>query len=211
MAVAGHHDVGGFQVAMDDARLVRPRERLGDFDRKLDAARWRDRPALEQRTERLAAHQLHHDERQVVDVRDVVDDGDVRVFKCGGGARFLHESGAAHRIGDKRRRQHLDGDIAIKARVAGAIDLAHSSNADCLDNLVRSQPPARYKMGRNNRNPDADTSKGRRRDSGPFEHVPGLVVCRQQRFNLLPRCFVADCCGQKARALLSSKCGGVSD
>ncbi len=40
------------------------------------------------------------------------------------------------------RRQHLDGDLAVEAAVARAIDLAHTAGADGGDDLVRAEPSA---------------------------------------------------------------------
>ena len=41
------------------------------------------------------------------------------------------------------RREYLDGDDAIEASVAGAINLSHAAGADGGLNLVRSEPISR--------------------------------------------------------------------
>ena len=43
----------------------------------------------------------------------------------------------------KVTRQDLDGDDAVKASVAGAIDLSHAASADGRLDLVRSEPAPR--------------------------------------------------------------------
>ena len=52
------------------------------------------------------------------------------MIERGGGARLLLETPQAVRVGGKRCRQNLDGDVAVQARVARAIDLAHAAGAE---------------------------------------------------------------------------------
>ncbi len=53
-----------------------------------------------------------------------------------GGARFLFEAHQPLAIARDEPRQHLDGHIAAEARVLGAIDGAHSTLADHLNNAI---------------------------------------------------------------------------
>ena len=57
----------------------------------------------------------------------------------GDGLRLALEARAAIRIVGERRRQDLDGDVAVEPRIAGAIDLAHAARADGAEHLVRSK------------------------------------------------------------------------
>ena len=57
----------------------------------------------------------------------------------GDGLRLALESGEAFGIGGDRSRQDLDRDVAIEARVAGAIHLAHTAGAERLQDLVAAE------------------------------------------------------------------------
>jgi len=59
--------------------------------------------------------------------------------ESGGGASFLGEALQAVRIGGETRGENLDGDIAIQAGVAGAVDFAHAASADGGLNVVRAE------------------------------------------------------------------------
>ena len=70
---------------------------------------------------------------------DVVNGADVWVVQGGDGSRFLLEALPRLRVGRERAREHLDGNRAIEARVARAIDLAHAAGPDWGDDLVRTK------------------------------------------------------------------------
>jgi len=57
-----------------------------------------------------------------------------------GGARLLLEPANPIGIGGERRRQYFHGDIAIEPGIASAIDLAPPASANCVQDLVRSEP-----------------------------------------------------------------------
>ena len=50
--------------------------------------------------------------------------------------RLALEAGEGVRVAGQRRRQDLDRDLALEARVAGAKDFAHSSGAEHRQNFV---------------------------------------------------------------------------
>ena len=58
------------------------------------------------------------------------------------GARLAFESGAPFGVGGDVGRQDLDGDVAAEARVARAIDFAHSPRAERTDDFVRTETGA---------------------------------------------------------------------
>ena len=62
LAVRRELDVGGLQVAVDDALLVRLLERLGDLLRDRERLVDRDRAALQPLGEVLAGDELHREE-----------------------------------------------------------------------------------------------------------------------------------------------------
>ena len=59
-------DVGGLQVAVDDALLVRGLERLGDLPRDRQRLGERHRAARDVRREVLALDELHHERANAV-------------------------------------------------------------------------------------------------------------------------------------------------
>ena len=76
---------------------------------------------------------------------DVVDGGDVRVVQDAGGLGLLLEAAQAVGIGGEGRRQHLDRDLARKARVLRPIHLTHPPGADLAEDLVGTELRARGK------------------------------------------------------------------
>ena len=91
----------------------------------------------------LPAHVLHHDEIVAVGRLDFVNRDDVRVIERRGGVRFLDKPATAILVADAVRRQHLDRDLAVEPRIAGAIHLAHPTGADEREDLVRPECRAR--------------------------------------------------------------------
>ena len=87
----------------------------------------------------LPGHELHHDEVDALGRLDLVDGDDVRVVEGGGGARLLHEAGAAGLVRQPLGGQHLDRHLAAEARVAGAVHLAHAARAEGPEDLVRAE------------------------------------------------------------------------
>jgi hypothetical protein len=53
-----------------------------------------------------------------------------------GGTRLLLESAQTLFVYRESMRQHLDGDLTPKARVAGAIDLAHPAGTERCQDLI---------------------------------------------------------------------------
>ena len=96
-AVAGDHDVGRLDVAVDDAVGVRSRKRGGDLSTRLERRRHRQGALREDPIERRPLDELHGDEGRARLLVDVVDRDDVRVVEGGGRARLLHEPACGNR------------------------------------------------------------------------------------------------------------------
>ena len=122
-------DVAGFQIAMRDALLVRGFERVGDLFGNGQRFIEGNRALFDALRQRLTLHQFHH---QVVGA-DVVERADVGVIQGSDRAGFRLEALA------EAFRRNFDGDIAAKARVVGAIHLAHPARADGREDLVRAE------------------------------------------------------------------------
>ena len=117
-------DVGRLQVAMDDAFLVRGLDAVDDLTQD------RQRVAERHRSLQCLAFDILHD--QIVR-SDVVEVTDVGVVQGRDRARF---AGEALRELDVR---DFDRDVAIEARVVGAIHLAHATFADQRRDFVRTK------------------------------------------------------------------------
>ena len=76
-------DVGGLQVAVDDAVLVRLLERLRDLERDAGGLLHRDGAALDAVGERVAGDQLHHQRGGALALLEAVDRRDVRMVERG--------------------------------------------------------------------------------------------------------------------------------
>ena len=128
--VLRQHHVVGFQVAMNDPFAVRraqrlghvggDRARLGDLDRALGDAL----------TQADALDDLHDDEHALVGLADLEHGHDVGMHHPCGRARLPHEARAALVIAHDRRRQHLDGDLAVQLWITRPIHLAHTASAE---------------------------------------------------------------------------------
>ena len=145
LVVACQLDVCGFQIAMNDAALVRVFHRfadlLGDGQRLLH---W-NRASLDAIPERRPFHQLHHQRMRLPGILEAVDCGDVRMIERGKDLRFAMEPRHLLAIGCKPRRQHLQRHFASQPRIPRAIHLAHSTRAQRRHNLIRAQLVARGK------------------------------------------------------------------
>ena len=103
----------------------------------------RDEGAVaEQVAHRMAVQELADDVGCAFVRADVVDREDVRMVQRCSGAGFLFE--APEPVGIRRVdvRQDLDRDVTSKTRVVREIDLAHSSTAQQIQDLVRAEQSA---------------------------------------------------------------------
>ena len=67
---------------------------------------------------------------------DVVERADVRMIQAGDRFCFALESLAQFGTIGKMSRQNFDGDDSIEARIAGAVNLAHSTRTDSGEDFV---------------------------------------------------------------------------
>ena len=125
--VEGHHDVAGFQVAMDDAGTMRAADGGGDLrrvifylgDRHVRAQQAREGPPVDV---------LHRDEIKTLVVIDLVDGDDVGMVERRGGLGFPEESFLARRrVVARIERENLECDVAIECRIARQPHLAHAA------------------------------------------------------------------------------------
>ncbi len=132
-------EVLGLEVPMHDALVVRRGQAMRDLEGIVDRLARREAAGRELRSQRLAFQKFLNDVRRTVVAPDVVDRRDVGMVQDARGLRFLLEAAQAVRVGRERRRQHLDRDVAPEPGILRAIDLAHSTGADRLEDLVGAE------------------------------------------------------------------------
>ena len=125
---------------MHDARRVRVRQPLGHLRGDADGLRNRQRSPGEALLQRLALVVRHHEvELAVRGLVDLVDCADVRVVQGRGGLRLLQEPLLGRLVAGQVRRQELDGDLALQARVVGRVDDPHAAVAEFGADRVRAE------------------------------------------------------------------------
>ena len=141
-AVGAQLDVGGLQVAVDDAVLVRRLERLGNLPGDRQRLVEGHGAARDPRAQILALHQLHHQRPAARRVLDAVDLGDVRMVQRRERPRLALEPHQPVGVGGERVGQDLERHVASELGVAGAIDLPHAAGAERRHDLVGAEPDA---------------------------------------------------------------------
>ncbi len=143
-AVAQPHDVGRFQVPVDDALLVRVGEGRGHLIRDVGDVRHRQRvgAALVQQLAQIpAVEQLHHQVQHAVGLAEVVHDGDSAVLESGGHAGLAPEPFPQHAqerllLPRAHRFEALDRDAPVQRFIASMPYLSHATAPDEIEQLV---------------------------------------------------------------------------
>ena len=95
------------------------------------------------RLEIVAGHVAHDEVRLAVGNADVMDGHHVGMLHRSGGARLRQEALAALRIVSERRRDHLDGDVAVEIELAGTVNDSHAAPTDDRLDATLSEKRAR--------------------------------------------------------------------
>ena len=136
-ALAGHEDVAGLDVAMDEASVVRGADgarRLGDEAR---GSPRRERAAPpDDGGEVLALDQLHDDERPDRVGAEVVHRDDARMVQRRRGLGLVPEALDEVGVGAVLGPEDLDRDVALELVVAGPVDGRHAALSEQLDQPV---------------------------------------------------------------------------
>ena len=128
-AARRQHDVARLEIAMGDALAVGLVERVGDLDGVRQRAVERQRALLEAIGERLAFQILQYQISGPILMAHVVQRADVWMIQRGDGMGLAVKAFAELWVTRELRRQDLDRDRAVEARIAGFVDLAHPATA----------------------------------------------------------------------------------
>jgi hypothetical protein len=137
---------------VNDARVVRRLERLGDLSRDWQRFIEWQRALRETFGEVLALDEFH-DERAMTmpgvgrAILEAIDLRDVRVVQRGQGLRFALEAHQPIRIEGKGIREDLQCDVAPELGIARPIDLAHSAFAQFGHHLIWAEALANHACG----------------------------------------------------------------
>ena len=129
VAAFSDEDVGGLDVAVDDALRVRRADRLGNLDRQGKHRLGLQAFRREQCGEGLPFERLHDDEIPAIVLVDVVDGADMRMVESGGGSRLAPESLERNRIARDFLRQKLESNGTAEACVFCLVDYSHPAAA----------------------------------------------------------------------------------
>ena len=129
------HDVGGLDVAVDDASGMAVVQSLRDLDTDVHDLPEAQRLVPDQAQQVGSACDRHHEEERPLVAPDVVDGHDGGMVHLGHHLGFALESLFELR-GQVRRGNELHGDLAVQERVAGAVHNAHSAAAELPEDLV---------------------------------------------------------------------------
>ena len=141
-AVGPHHDVFGFDVAVDDAGFVRGGERLGDLFGDVQHVAHRHLAVFDLFAQRQALDEFGGDEMLLAGMADLIDGDDVRMIERAGDFGLLLEAMHALGVPQKLFRQQLERDLAIQPCVARQVNLSHAACAKQRNHFVMRQPSA---------------------------------------------------------------------
>ena len=123
---------------MNDATAVGFVEAIGDLRAELQDLVERQGTFFEALGEGLAFDAFHDEIVDAVLMADVVEHANVGMIEAGNGFGFAFETLLLHGIGRKMRGKNLDGDSAVEAGVARAIDFSHAASAEWREDFVRA-------------------------------------------------------------------------
>src|SRR4029077_19386078 len=157
------HDVGWFDVAMNDATRFRRSQcsrGLFCYFQGEGERHWSFTP--DARFERLSLDQFHDIETLASLFSIVTDLRDIRMVNLRSGARFAEETRAHAGIFRRRPVDHFERDLGVQYRIASAVSYCHRSHSEFDRKTVRAnfyfevivlqqsrrQSPARFRFAR---------------------------------------------------------------
>ena len=131
-----HDQVGGLDVAMDDALRVGGHQYARRLPTQANQLGNREGSARDPGVEGFAIRELHGDEPQVAVLGQFVDGRDMGVVQRASEPGFLHEALAAFGVGGEIRWKNLERDVAAQQFVVRQIHFAHAALAQLADDSI---------------------------------------------------------------------------
>ena len=139
-AARGDEQIGGLDVPMHDAGAVRLSQPLADLRGDVDGLVQRQRPPLDPLLQCLALVVRHHEvELAVGGLVDLGNGADVGMVQRRGRLGFLEEPLLGRLVAGQARREELDGDLALQARVLSRINDPHAAVAELGSDRIRAE------------------------------------------------------------------------
>ncbi len=141
-AVGMDEDVGGLEVAVDDAGVMRVLQAISDLAQISPRRQGVEWAPVQDVAQRAAADQRHREVRHAIGKLEVVYGQDVRVVQLGERLRLglepLHKAVVLKELW----RQRLERDLATERLLHRAVDHRHAAAAQAFDDLVAADPGA---------------------------------------------------------------------
>ena len=138
-AAFGEHDVAGLEIAMDDAVAMSALEAVANFSADTSELLERKRAFFQTIGESFTLEIFHDDVANAVLFADVVELADVGMIQGRDGAGFAFEACVRFGFFGEMFGENLDGDGAVEAGVARAVDFAHAACAEAGLNFVGAE------------------------------------------------------------------------
>ena len=135
LVVGAEQDVRGLDVAVDEPRVVRGVQRVGDMGHERRRVLRRERPGGgDTLAQIVAVDEPHGDVRPSVALAVVVDRDDVGVLDRRRRTRLAQEALANARIAEQPGRDDLQRDGTVETQLRGLVDDAHApATGDAFD------------------------------------------------------------------------------
>ena len=139
-AVGGEQDVGRLEVAVDDPPVVRGLHPPREQDDHLHRLARRPGALAEPLGQAAPLDELQGEVREPGVLADLVDLDDARVLELGDRLGLGPEPRELIGRGVGPGQDHLEGDVAVEAELAGLINDAHAAAAQLLDEPIADRP-----------------------------------------------------------------------
>ena len=131
------HDVGGFQIAMQQSAIMRGGKASADLVRGLQSlVRGQAADAAQQRRKVLAVDVLHGEKVLAIDLADVVNAANIGMRDLAGVTHFSMKPGESRGIILQRGGKKLEGYDIAEFEILGAIDFAHAAAPQQSDDPI---------------------------------------------------------------------------
>jgi hypothetical protein len=136
VAAFGDEDVGGLDVAVDDAFGVGGIESFGDLNGNVEETLEFNWLAIDDVLEGGSIEEFHGDEGATVFFADVVDGANVWMVEGGGGLRFTLKTNERLAILGDLVREKFEGHEAVQTGILGLVNDTHTAPAELFKNAV---------------------------------------------------------------------------